>query len=372
MRTRSKITEVQEVVHPGAILDQVLKEREMSQKDLSDAIGKSTPVINDIIKRRRSISPEIAYMLEAIFEDIPAIEWLSYQSQYDLAMIQTDEDVANKRGKLEEWNQLKNFFNASYLKKKLGLNGSPEENIERIYQFFRVKSVNELQQKATSTVSYFKQSTTQDVDPVNLMTWMLMVRKLSNDQPALKTQFDQKLVNELIQKLNMIFYKNVNTAEKTEKVLNKYGVKLIIEKNLEKTPVDGYSFWDGDNPTIAVSMRYKRLDNFAFAIMHELGHIVKHIKKSNAKVDYIDIIKRDIEDEKELEANKFAETALFAGATDKLEELFEKLKRSPFTAKRPITMAAQTFKINPGIITGQFQHYCNTYSVCRDLLANVN
>ena len=239
MPTRSKTTEVQEVVHPGAILDQVLKEREMSQKDLSDAIGKSTPVINDIIKQRRSISPEIAYMLEAIFEDIPAIEWLSYQSQYDLAMIQIDEAVANKRGKLEEWNQLKNFFNASYLKKKLGLNGSPEENIEKIYQFFRVKSVNELQQKATSTVSYFKQSTTQDVDSVNLMTWMLMVRKLSNDQPALKVQFDHKLVNELIQKLNMIFYKNENTAEKTEKVLNKYGVKLIIEKNLEKTPVDG-------------------------------------------------------------------------------------------------------------------------------------
>ena len=123
MPTRSKTTEVQEVVHPGAILDQVLKEREMTQKDLSDAIGKSTPVINDIIKRRRSISPEIAYMLEAIFEDIPAIEWLSYQSQYDLAMIQTDEDVANKRGKLEEWNQLKNFFNASYLKKR----GSPPD-----------------------------------------------------------------------------------------------------------------------------------------------------------------------------------------------------------------------------------------------------
>ena len=53
MPTRSKTTEVQEVVHPGAILDQVLKEREMTQKDLSDAIGKSTPVINDIIKQKK-------------------------------------------------------------------------------------------------------------------------------------------------------------------------------------------------------------------------------------------------------------------------------------------------------------------------------
>ena len=319
MPTRSKKTEAHEIVHPGEILEQVLQEREMTQKDLSDAIGKSTPVINDIIKQRRSISPEIAYMLEVIFEDIPAIEWLSYQSQYDLAMIQKDKEVTNRRVKLEEWNLLKGFFNASYLKKKLGLNGSPEDNIEKIYQFFRVKSVNELQLKANATVSYFKQSTTLGVDSVNLMTWMLMVRKLSNDQPALKAQFDHKLVSELIKKLNIIFYKNENTAEKTEKILNKYGIKLIIEKNLEKTPIDGYSFWDGENPTIAISMRYKRLDNFAFAIMHELGHIVKHIKKSNAKVDYIDIIKRDIEDAREIEANKFAENALFAGATEQLE-----------------------------------------------------
>ena len=368
MPIRSKTDKANEVEHPGVILDKVLKERGISQKDLSDAIGKSTPVVNDIIKRRRSISPEIAYMLEAVIDDIPAEEWLTYQSQYDLAMIRKDEAIAKRRKSVEEWNQLKAVFNASYLKKKLGLTGTPEENVDKVYRFFGVTTVDALQAKATDKVAYFHQSTSLQVDPANMMTWILMVRKQSGDT-SLKTPFDPKKVNELIQKLNALFYKNDNTKEKTERLLNKYGIKFVIEDNLDKTPVDGYSFWDGENPTIAVSLRYKRLDNFAFAVMHELGHIVKHIKKSG-RPDYIDIIKPDAEDPKEIEANEFAIKALRADAP--LDELFEKWGHSPFTAKWPIMSTAQTYKISPSIITGQFQHYCGSYSVCRDLLATVN
>lgn len=368
MPNRSNTTKKDEVVHPGVILRQVLDEHEISQKDLSEAIGKSTPVINDILQRRRGISPEIAYMLEAVITDIPAVEWLSYQCQYDLAMIRQNEEVATRRKNLESWNELKSIFNATYLKKKLGLSGTPEENMERVFQFFGVSSIRSLQEKASFTETYFRQSTTLNADPNNLMTWMLLVRKKSDDLPSPKVPFDSKQVGELVQKLNYIFYKNEDTKEKTGRILNKYGIKFVIEKNLDRTPVDGYSFWDGDNPTIAVSLRYKRLDNFAFSVMHELGHIVKHIKKNKRK-DFIDIIKPEVNDSIEQEANDFAVKSLNADAP--FEELFAKLSRSPFTAKIPIENAAKVYKISPSIITGQFQHYCGIYSACRDLLKDV-
>ena len=369
MPNRSNPADFNEVVHPGVILRQVLDERSIKQKDLSDSIGKSTPVINDILQRRRGISPEIAFMLEAVIEDIPAEEWLSYQCQYDLAMIRRNESLVKRRKDLEEWNQLKTLFNTSFLKKKLGLTGTPEENIEKVFQYFGVSSVHALQEKASLTETYFKQSTSLSVDAANMMTWILLVRKKSEDIPSPKVSFDAKQAGELIRKLNTIFFKNEDTKMKTEKVLNKYGIKFVIQENLDKTPVDGYSFWDGDNPTIAVSLRFKRLDNFAFTIMHELGHIMKHIKKSGKK-DYIDIIKPDANDPKVAEANEFALKALRNDAP--LNELFEKWRRSPFTAKRPILEAAQSYRISPSIITGQFQHYCGTYSVCRDLIATVN
>lgn len=45
-------------VHPGIILKDALDNRGMSQKELADAVGKSTPVINDIIKGKRGINAE--------------------------------------------------------------------------------------------------------------------------------------------------------------------------------------------------------------------------------------------------------------------------------------------------------------------------
>ena len=79
MPIRSKTVKANEVEHPGVILDKVLKERGISQKDLSDAIGKSTPVINDIIKKMAfstgSIRREIVSQSSSIFfgENIDSI-----------------------------------------------------------------------------------------------------------------------------------------------------------------------------------------------------------------------------------------------------------------------------------------------------------
>ena len=37
--------------------------------------------------------------------------------------------------------------------------------------------------------------------------------------------------------------------------------------------IDGYSFISNGSPYIVVTLRYNRIDNFAFTIMHEIGHI---------------------------------------------------------------------------------------------------
>ena len=371
MPKQSKSFDGSIVVHPGAILDKVLKDGLISQKEVADAVGKSTPVINDIIKGRRSISAEIAYLLEAIIPDMSATDWLSLQNQFDLAKIRGDEKVLKRRKSLEEWEQLKQVFNVNYLKKKLNLSGdSTEDNVTNILHYFGDASVQALEERATQTESYFRKSTSAQVDKVNLMTWMLMVRKESSDLSSPSVMFDSKKNGELIQQLNSIFYKNENTIEKTCKVLKRYGIKFIDETDrLDKTPVDGYSFWEGDHPTIAVSLRYKRLDNFAFVVMHELGHITKHIKR-NKSLDYIDILALDSDEQKEIEANDFAVQALAGNAP--LGDLYEQWRYSPFTAKRFIVLTSETYMIHQSIITGQFQHHIGNYAACRDLIDNIN
>lgn len=351
------------VVHPGRILCQALNEMGISQKELSDAIGKSAPVINDIIKGKRNISPEIAYMLEAVVEGITADDWLALQDQYDLAKIREDKELVKRKEIIKSWNRLKIVLNLAYLKKKIGLTGSLEENVSHVCKYFGVDNVDAITKLSSDVQAYFHKSSKQQTDSVNLMTWMIIVRKRSNDE-TLSNRFTKINIESMIQELNLIFYRNKNTAAQVKRALNRYGIKYIEEKNLERTPVDGYSFWDGENPTIAVTKRYNRIDNYAFAIMHELGHIMLHLSADKTQ-NFVDSESPNDEDEKEKEANDFAVASLRENVP--LEDYFIKW-HNPFSAKGEIIRISNKYMINRSIITGQFQHYKNSYAICRDLL----
>ena len=70
-------------LHPGEIIKDELDAREMKQKELASFMGMPTSVLNDIIKGRRAITPEVAVLLQEILS-IDASYWLSLQNQYDI------------------------------------------------------------------------------------------------------------------------------------------------------------------------------------------------------------------------------------------------------------------------------------------------
>ena len=56
--------------------------------------------------------------------------------------------------------------------------------------------------------------------------------------------------------------------------LNRAGIALIALPHLAHTYLDGAAFMvDGRNPVIALTLRYDRLDNFWFVLLHELAHL---------------------------------------------------------------------------------------------------
>ena len=55
-------------------------------------------------------------------------------------------------------------------------------------------------------------------------------------------------------------------------------------------PVDDYSFWEGNNPTIVITKRIQRIDNPAYVLFHELGHICLHlIEENNRTIDFVNV-----------------------------------------------------------------------------------
>lgn len=366
--TTNNISHVETPEHPGVILRGLLDSVGMSQKELSAAIGKTTPVINDILSGKRDINVEIALLLEAVFDQISAKQWLEIQTSFDLAKVSTSPKLVERQQSIKAWKDLGTVVNLNILKKRAGLGNSVEDDVQFLFDLYGVSSIQLLKDRINSTkkTAYFKKSSVLQVDDVNLHTWLLLTR-IASRKKTLQNSFESKNINKLIKALNLIFYTNDRTLEQVGSTLSDYGIKFIVEEKLDKVPVDGYSFWIENNPTIVVTKRYKWLDNVAFTIFHELGHIVAHLT-SNRTADFLDADSTSSTDSKEVEANEFAEKAIW-GDTD-YKAIFRTISQ-PFAAAPYITHLSNRLQINEGIIVGQYQHYCfvqglpAAYAVCQ-------
>ena len=87
----------------------------------------------------------------------------------------------------------------------------------------------------------------------------------------------------------------------------------------------------------------KSEDRFWFDVFHEIGHILKHGKKDC----FVDFQNGVTNDEKEREANLFAEKCLIAD--------FEKIKRI-LHEKEDIITVAKDIKRSPAVLAGRVAH----------------
>ncbi|MEO1022975.1 MAG: HigA family addiction module antitoxin [Bacteroidota bacterium] len=71
--------------HPGRILlKEYLEPMNLSQKELADHLGVPIQRINEIIRGKRGISSDTAWLLSKAFTTSPEF-WLNLQAMYDLS-----------------------------------------------------------------------------------------------------------------------------------------------------------------------------------------------------------------------------------------------------------------------------------------------
>ena len=58
------------------------------------------------------------------------------------------------------------------------------------------------------------------------------------------------------------------------KILADAGVRFVIIEFLPGAKIDGATFWLGDTPVIAMSLRFDRVNNFWFVLRHEIEHVL--------------------------------------------------------------------------------------------------
>ena len=318
-------------IHPGEIIKDELDAREMKQKELASFMGMPTSVLNDIIKGRRAITPEVAVLLQEILS-IDASYWLSLQNQYDIDKANINTKIIERKRNIEIWKIISQYCSIKCFEKLNIIGTKISENIKTIYSIFGVTSVEELitSYSQEKEVSYFKKSERLKSEPINIFSWKHYVFYESS-----KIQCDTKFSND-----------NLN--------------KFIIVPKFDKTPIDGFSFWQGENPTIVLTLRLNRIDNYAFALLHEIYHVYMHLF-NNREQKYISIEGAEI-NKCEEEANKFAKYSLIS---KDLWSAFLKQHSmiSPHAMQMKIKQFAHQHNINEAIVLGFYQHDINLYSI---------
>ena len=80
--------------HPGEVLlEEFLNPLELSQVAFAEHIGVPVQRVNEIVRGKRGISPDTAWLLAQAFGTSPEF-WLNLQTNYDLALARPKRHVA--------------------------------------------------------------------------------------------------------------------------------------------------------------------------------------------------------------------------------------------------------------------------------------
>ncbi len=135
------------------------------------------------------------------------------------------------------------------------------------------------------------------------------------------------------------------------------GISVHVCQAIHGTRVDGCAFWSlAKRPLIGLSLRFDRLDNFWFSLLHECAHVALHVKGPNqAFAD--DVYKRNETDELEIEANLVAADAAIPRA------LWKRSDASKWPTPSNIERLAQQAGIHPSIIAGRARFERGDYTL---------
>lgn len=132
-----------EATHPGTLLLDEIRVRNIKQKELASELGVLPTFLNEIIKGKRAITADFAILLEKALE-IPADFWMRFQTQYDIDKAKLKEKNIRKIELIETWNIIKKYVPIKQFKKLGYLTDSLENNIQEIKEIYKVTTIDDL------------------------------------------------------------------------------------------------------------------------------------------------------------------------------------------------------------------------------------
>lgn len=352
-----------EAVHPTELIKDELKARGMQRKELADRIGMKASNLSRFFSAKESITPSMALKLEDAL-GIPADYWMGLQLSYerDIEAIHLRDDEEAKAIQVEK--ALSSALNLSILFKKLALDGCKyfRDKLNNLYKTFNVTSVEGLLALSTAQgQGRFKKSERLETEYKNLSTWILLARYACNKEKNGLAVYIKGNESEAAKEIAAKANAQTITENEIKTILAKYGIGYCIVEKFEKTPVDAYSVLIDGRPFIVVSHRRNNMDMLVFDVLHECGHINKHLIDGTSFVSY----NQDLDDAEgvEQEANDYAKDMLIPPSV--WVNIMKGKSRSLtiYNLIKTVTDEAKKNGISPTIAAWRFKYETGVYKI---------
>jgi HTH-type transcriptional regulator / antitoxin HigA len=323
------------VFPPGRTLSRELEARNWTQKDLAEIMDRPVQAINAIVKGTKQITPETALELAAAFGTSDEF-WTNLETNYQLHLARQDkrvDPIARKR-KIYDLAPISEMMKRGWLQATTSI----DDLEQQVCNFFDIATIDEPPVLSLN----FRCSQERNLNTSAQLAWVKQVEKLVKQQTVAK--FDRDKLEVSIPQI-LACSKEVEAIAQLLELLKQLGIYFVIVPHLPKTYLDGATFWFGQNPVVALTLRYDRIDSFWFTLMHELGHIVAGHQGS-----YWDDMDNLAVNREEEEANQLAADWLIR--RDALQG-FLKQSQAVGASRKAIEKFAEEQERHPGIVLGR-------------------
>lgn len=201
--------------------------------------------------------------------------------------------------------------------------------------------------------------TNAKTDPYALKAWCWEVLARANAIKLPKAYRPGTIDRDFLRKVAKLSWSS-DAPRLAREFLAQHGIHLVFVEHLPRTHLDGAALQLADGtPVIGMTLRYDRLDNFWFCLLHELAHIGRHMTGQRDEAFIDDLSLRGVEgarrDPKEDEADEWAEEALIPRAI--WESSAARQNPSPHT----VMELASAAEVHPAIVAGRVRHETRNY-----------
>ena len=329
-----------EFADPVEAIKFYMAERGLQQRDLAPMIG-SRSKVSEVLSGTRALTMPMARALHRHL-GIPAEDLLKEPA---VPLAASENEIDWRRFPLNE------LAKRGWIEKRANLREHAEELVTQLMnKAGRAQAVAALYRKTDRNRANAK------TDPYALHAWCWQVLAQANKRD-LSVNYRYRQDDDQAELMRQVarFSPATDGPRQAVAFLAEQGIAVEVARHLPRTHLDGAAMKSAEGrPVIGLTLRYDRIDNFWWVLMHELAHVVRHLPATDETfID--DLSLASGADDRETDADDFARNCLIPAEI--LQDSGVLANPSPMA----VIALAQEVGIHPAIVAGRVRYKLDNY-----------